>query len=275
MKNFQEILENRHDYARGWKERAGGKVMGYFEPYFPEELAYAAGILPVRILGKHAADDVTDRQMYGNCYPTRDMLRQFINGDYAYVDGLTNVEGCQWMYNAFQTAMNRDPELWGHYLFLPDYTDGRTSKTVTRSEFDVFKSRLEEWTGKEITDNDIDEAIDIYNENRKLLRQLYELRRADRPVIQGSEAMEIVMACQIMDKAEANVLLKELLSVIETREPLPDGVRIMLIGSDTHDTYLERMIEKAGAIVVIDEMDNGSSYFQNDVIPQKDRLTAL
>jgi benzoyl-CoA reductase subunit C len=33
---------DRHDYAKEWKERTGGKVLGYFQVYFPEELAHAA-----------------------------------------------------------------------------------------------------------------------------------------------------------------------------------------------------------------------------------------
>ena len=33
---------NRHEYAKEWKERTGGKVLGYFQVYFPEELAHAA-----------------------------------------------------------------------------------------------------------------------------------------------------------------------------------------------------------------------------------------
>ena len=35
---------NRHEYAKEWKERTGGKVLGYFQVYFPEELAHAAGM---------------------------------------------------------------------------------------------------------------------------------------------------------------------------------------------------------------------------------------
>ncbi|HKK07884.1 MAG TPA: 2-hydroxyacyl-CoA dehydratase family protein, partial [Gemmatimonadota bacterium] len=36
--------------VRRWKE-AGGKVLGHFQVYFPEELAHAAGLLPVKVRG--------------------------------------------------------------------------------------------------------------------------------------------------------------------------------------------------------------------------------
>ena len=275
MEKFTKILDDKRKYAEDWKKRTGGKILGYFDPYMPEELVYAAGVLPIRILAEQGEDDVTDKQMYGNCYCTRSMLRQFINGEYDYVDGLVHVETCQWLWNAFQTIVNNQPEMFNHYFFMPDYTDGKTSKDVELSEMHVLKTRLEEWTGNTITDESIDNAIEIYNTNRSLLRQLYELRRADNIVITGSETMKIMLAGQIMDKAEMNEMLKDFLVEVEEREPLADGLRIMLIGSETYDAKLEEAIEALGAHVVIDEFDNGSSYIWNQVIPQKDRLLAL
>ena len=36
--------------VRRWRE-AGGKVLGHFQVYFPEEIAHAAGLLPVKVHG--------------------------------------------------------------------------------------------------------------------------------------------------------------------------------------------------------------------------------
>jgi Benzoyl-CoA reductase/2-hydroxyglutaryl-CoA dehydratase subunit, BcrC/BadD/HgdB len=275
MKTFYDIIENRHEYAIDWKARKKGKVLGYYDTYFPEEVVYAAGILPVRILAKHEEDDSTDRLMYGNCYATRDMLNQFIRGDYDYIDGIVGVESCQWLYNAFDTTTIAAPGLWNYYMFVPDYPEARSSKDTLRSELAVFKKRVEEWCGSEITDETLDHAIEVYNKNRALLRRIYNLRKFDRSVILGSETMEIVLACQVMDKEEANEMLEVLLQELEEREPNEDCVRLMLIGSETFDAELEKLVESAGANIVVDELDNGMNYIWNDVIVQKDRLMAI
>jgi benzoyl-CoA reductase subunit C len=276
LERFQEVLKDRHEYARAWKKRTGGKVLGYYEPYMPEEIVYAAGILPVRLLSQHEPDDVTDQQMYGNCACSRDILNQFIRGRYDYIDGLINAEGCQWMLNAFQTTLNNKPDLFNHYVFVPDYVDGRTSKDVMHSELKVFKKALEKWMGKPITDSDLDRAIEVYNTNRRLMHQVYELRRADNPVILGSEAMGMVLVSQIMDKEEMNTLLRDAIAKLAKRQPRRyTGVRLMLIGSPTSDTALERLVESLGANIVIDELCTGSCYFWNEVIAQSDRLMAI
>jgi benzoyl-CoA reductase subunit C len=276
MERLEEILKNRHEYARAWKKRTGGKVLGYYEPYMPEELVYAAGILPVRLLACHEPDDVTDRQMYANCACSRDILNQFVKGRYDYIDGLINAEGCQWLLNSFQTTLNIRPTLFNHYIFVPDYVDGRTSKDVMHSELKVFQKALEKWTGQPVNDHALDHAIEVYNLNRRLMRQVYELRRADDPVILGSEAMEMVLASQVMDKEEMNVILQDAIAKLALRKPLiSNGVRLMLVGSETSDAALEKLVETLGANIVIDELCTGSCYFWNEVVPQADRLMAI
>jgi len=56
LERCHEVVTGRHAYAQQWKERTGGKVVGYFCTYVPEERLLAAGILPVRVL---ARDDRT------------------------------------------------------------------------------------------------------------------------------------------------------------------------------------------------------------------------
>ena len=273
--DFKAIVDNRHEYAKSWKAKTGGKVLGWYEPYFPEEVAYAAGVLPVRIMAKPYPDDVSDKWIYASCYPVRNMVNQFLKRHYEYIDGLVNVEGCQWMYNAWEVAVNNNPELWNHYLFFPDYTDAPTSKSVLRSELDLFKGLMEKWTGKSITNEDLDRAIEVYNENRLLMKQICQMRRMDRPVINGAEMMNIVLASQVMDKAEINELLRSFIQELETREPGQDRIRLMLIGSETWDTALEEMVESMGGDIVIDELDNGTGYYWNNIIPNRDRLMSI
>lgn len=129
--DFRTMVADRHTYAAAWKARTGGKVLGYFEPYFPEEIAYAAGILPVRILAEHTPDTVSDKWVYGSCYPAKDMINQFLSGGMEYLDGLVNVEGCQWIFNAYEVIANNRPDLFTHYLFLPDYTDSPPPSTCS------------------------------------------------------------------------------------------------------------------------------------------------
>jgi benzoyl-CoA reductase subunit C len=98
----------------------------------------------------------------------------------------------------------------------------------------------------------------------------------DNPVVTGTEAMEMVLTSQIMDKEEHNKLLKEAIRELRQRKNVKNnGIRVMLVGSPTSDAELEKLIESLGAVVVVDEFCTGAGYFWNEVVPLDDRLMAV
>ena len=273
--DFKALVANRHEYAKAWKAKTGGKVVGWYEPYFPEEVAIAAGVLPVRILARHVPDDISTKWIYGCCYPVRDVVNQFFKGIYDYMDGVVFTEGCQWMYNAYEVTAINEFTPFEYYLFMPDHLTATTSKHVLRSELNAFKDRMEKLSGNKVSDADLDRAIEICNKNRLLMKQISEMRRYERPLIHGAEMMHIVLASQLMEKAEMNEILEKFIPELEARTPGKDRIRLILIGSETWDAELEELVEELGGDVVIDELDNGSNYYWNNIIPQKDRLMAI
>ncbi len=81
IESFQKVVADRHQYAKDWKQRTGGKVIGGLCTYVPEEIIYAAGMLPVRILGSHETHDMTDAYISSIYCPfCRDALAQGLLG---------------------------------------------------------------------------------------------------------------------------------------------------------------------------------------------------
>ncbi len=274
---LRECEQNRHDYARSWQERTGGKVMGYFCTYVPEELLYAAGVLPVRILGSHEPQDVTEPHIFGMFCPfCRDCLAQGLKGRYDYLDGLMISQSCLHIRQAYTSWVKHRPVEFDYYLCMPHKVQSPRAVPYLTGELEVFREKVEEWTGTKITDEKLDSAIEIYNENRRLLHQIYELRKGDHPPLTGEEAMEMTMAGQMMDKAEHNEELKRLLAELPGRElNHENGVRLMLIGSEDDDIAFLRMCESCEATIVTDDHCTGTRYFWNEVVPQENRLEAI
>ena len=276
MERFQKLLEDPHKHAIEWKQKTGGKVIGYFSHYFPEEIAYAAGILPVSILSEPDIEGISQRYLYNAFCPyTLGVLAQGLKGEYDYLDGIVHVESCMPIRGAVANWWDLLDVSFKHYIAMPSQLDEPSAKDLMYSELRAFKRYVEDWTGKEITDESLDHAIDVYNTNRTLMRQVYELRRLDNPLVSGSEAMAMVLSSQVMDKEEHNKLLRDAIDRLETRQEGFSGPRLMLLGSEITDTGMVDLIESLGATVVIDRVCNGSNYFWNTVIPQKDRILAL
>jgi len=276
MERFQKLLEDPHKYAKEWKAKTGGKVLGYFGDYFPEEVVYAAGVLPVRILSKPDVDGISQRYVYGSFCPyTRGVLAQGLKGNYDYLDGIGHGEDCMPLRGAVANWYDLLSTPYRHYVAVPSQMDSPTAKVLLYEELKALKKDLEKWTGKTITDDALDHAIDVYNTSRTLMRQVYQMRRAENPRVSGTEAFAMVLSSQIMDKEEHNKLLKDAISKAYQRKETFNGPRLMLLGSEIGDTSLVSLIESTGANIVIDRISGGSNYIWNNVIPDEDRLLAI
>ena len=66
VSEFYESYRNRHQLAEGWKLR-GRKLVGYFCSLTPEELIYAAGLIPVRIRGTVENISLADAHLPSFC----------------------------------------------------------------------------------------------------------------------------------------------------------------------------------------------------------------
>ncbi len=264
---FRDWRLNRADYARRWKQRTGGKVVGYFCTYAPEELMYAAGILPVRILGSHEVQDVTEPHIFGMFCPfCRDCLAQGLKGRYDYLDGIMIAQSCLHIRQAFTSWQKHVPLDYSYYLPMPHHVQSPHATSFLAQELAAFRSSLEQWLGRKIADQALHDAIAVYNRNRQLLWQVYETRKAVQPPLSGEEALEMVLAAQMVDKEDHSAAREGLLARLPERPAKrATGSRLMILGSEDDDVAFIHMVESCGATFVIDDHCTGTRYFWNNV----------
>jgi len=277
MEKFKEWYQKRHEYAQEWKNKTGGKVVGYLCTYVPEEILYAAGVLPVRILGSHEPQDVTEPHIFGMYCPfCRDCLAQGLKGRYDYLDGIMIAQSCLHIRQTFTSWKLHIPIDFSYYLPMPNNVQSKRAFPYLTGELRVLKEALEKWTGKAITDEDLNKGIEIMNKSRKLTRDLYELRKQPNPALTGLEAMYAVVASQMVDKKDYNETLQGILEKLPQRPVEKDSkVRLMILGSEDDDTKFLQMVESLGAIFVVDDHCTGSRYFWNEVTPNQNPLEAI
>jgi benzoyl-CoA reductase subunit C len=263
---FREWYEKRHEYARRWQaEHEDGKVLGYFCTYVPEELFYAAGVLPVRVLGSHEPQDVTEPHIFGMFCPVcRDCLAQGLKGRYEYLDGIALAQCCLHMRQAFTSWRLHIPTEYNYYLYFPAKVQTPRAQPYLVEELKMLKKSIEQWTRREVSAEKLRQAIAVYNRNRELLHKVYEYRKREPPLLTGTEAMLLVASSQLVDKADHNRALEALLAVLETREASEDAKdRLMILGSENDDLRFLELVESLGAVFVIEDHCTGSRYFWN------------
>jgi benzoyl-CoA reductase subunit C len=178
-----------------------------------KEILYAADVLPVRILGSHEPQDVTEPHIFGMFCPfCRDCLAQGLQGRYDYLDGVMIAQSCLHIRQAYTSWKMHIPVDFSYYLPMPNNVQSKRALPYLTGELKTFKEAVEKWTGKKITDEDLNKGIEAMNTSRQLTRDLYELRKQDNPPLSGLEAMYAVVASQMVDKRDYNAALQEIMT---------------------------------------------------------------
>ena len=276
---FKEWYDERHEYARSWKEQTGGKVIGCFCSYVPEEILVAGGALPVRILGSHEPQNVTEPYIFGMFCPfCRDVLAQGLKGRYDYLDGITISQSCIHLRQSFIAWREHvEPKVpFDYYIYMPNKVQSRAATPYFKSELKKYKRAIEELTGREISYDDLDRGITQVNRNRELMHQVYEFRKGEEPKLTGLEAMYMTVSSTWVDKEEHSAEIERVLEKLPDRRLDRDtGARLLIVGSENDDTAFIEMVENIGATVVVDDHCTGTRYFWNLVEPGEDRLLAI
>jgi len=256
----------------------GGKVVGYFCCYAPDEIITAAGMTPFRVRATGSkGTEMADAYLSSiNCSFCRHAFNMGLIGEYDFLEGAVWLNNCDHIRRIYDNWKRKVNTPMAHMMSLPKL-NGDKQVAWWREELEIFKKALEKQTGTTITDEKLHNAIKIHNETRRLLRELYALRKKANPPITGADTLAVVIASTAMPRAEFNKMLKELLEELKDAPGIKDyKYRLMLISSILDDPLYIKTIEEVGGLVVTDSQCFGTRSFWVDVNEKtKDPLDAL
>ena len=95
LKQFHDIAGDPIGYARNWKAETQSRIVGYFCSYAPEEIIWAAGALPYRILGAGGTISRADGHLQAySCSLVRGALDDALTGKLDFLDGTVFPHTC-------------------------------------------------------------------------------------------------------------------------------------------------------------------------------------
>ncbi|HOT46497.1 MAG TPA: 2-hydroxyacyl-CoA dehydratase family protein [Spirochaetota bacterium] len=279
---MEAAISLNNDYVREWKE-AGKKVVGYTCSYVPDELLYAAGILPYRVRGFGATEATIGDTYFGPfiCSLPKAMLQLAGEGRFDFLDGAIITPGCDSMRRldecwrkAGEDISGILPKFFFHFGVPHKYADYTVKWFI--EEILRLKADVERHFGVSVSDDRLREAIRLFNKSRDLLERFDGFRTAGNPAIAGTEALAVILAGTTMSRDIYVKLLEELLETLEqSRGTLKDRTRLMLVGSASDDVNLVRLIEGERAVVVADNLCFGSRFHADRVDETGDPIEAL
>ncbi len=272
----RELVEDpEYPTVRRWRE-AGGKVVGHFQVYFPEEIAHAAGLLPVKICGAQV-EGMEAESKFGSylCSIVKTSL------ELALTKKITME---MFVTHPICDAARNLAAIWGRnfpykcqILYLPQNPNSRHSKNYLRDEYARLQGDIEAIAGRRISNDDLRRSLAIYNESRALLRELYAIKRETPWLIAGDEAFVLLALAGFLPREEYNQLLRAVLPLIKARSAKKqDKMRIVFEGGFCELPPVDLLQTIAQSCYVVDDdLLIGLRYILSDVALHGDPLYNL
>jgi len=261
--------------VRRWRE-AGGKVLGHFQVYFPEEIAHAAGMLPFKVRGAQIEARQAEAR-FGSylCSILKTSLELALS---------KRVELDMFVTHPICDAARNLAAVWGRnfaypcqILYLPQNANSAHAAQYLRHEYDRLKRDVEKVTGVVVSDDALRHSIGVYNLNRRLLRRLYAIKRDTPWKLSADEAYVLMAVGGMVPREEHNDLLQSALPQIEAREAKPqDRIRVVFEGGFCEQPPLDLLRTIAQfCYVVDDDLMIGLRWILEDVATNGDPLFNL
>jgi benzoyl-CoA reductase subunit C len=262
----RELLEDMEfPTVTRWRQ-TGGKVVGHFQVYFPEEIVHAAGMLPLKIRGAPLeANQATSRFGSYLCSILKTSL-ELVLSDRIELDMFVTHPICD--------AARNLGAIWGRnfnypcqILYLPQNANSGYAAHYLRDEYNRLKQEIEAIAGRSISEEDLRNSIAVFNENRAWLRQLYAIKRETPWLISADEAYVLMAVGGVIPREEHNALLQYALPLIKGRDAKQqDKIRIVFEGGFCEQPPLDfiRMMGRS-CYVVDDDLMIGLRWILDDV----------
>jgi benzoyl-CoA reductase subunit C len=282
-KPLEEILSNCRDLVedaeyptvRRWREN-GGKVVGHFQVYFPEEIVHAAGLLPVKVCGAQV-EGMEAESHFGSylCSIIKTSLELALT---------KKIELDMFVTHPICDAARNLAAIWGRnfpykcqILYLPQNPNSRYSINYLRDEYERLKGDIETIAGRRITGDELRNSLAVYNEGRRLVRELYAIKNETPWLLAADEAFVLIALAGFLPREEYNDFLRTILPLIKSRPvKKQDKMRVVFEGGFCELPPVDLLQTIAQSCYVVgDDLLIGLRYILEDVPLDGDPLFNL
>jgi len=263
------------DTVQRWRQD-GGKVVGHFQVYFPEEIIHAAGMLPFKVRGAPTEPNRADSHFGSYLCSILKTSLELALSDVVEMEMFISHPICDAARN-LAAIWGRNVDYPCQILYLPQNPNSSGSVDYLRHEYDRMRRVTEEVAGRDISDDDLRNSIAVFNENRRLMRELYDIKRETPWLIAAEDAYALVSLAGMMPRDEHNELLATLLPLIRERTTKQeDRIRVVFEGGFCEQPPFDliRMLGRT-VYVVDDDFHIGMRWITDDVPIEGDPLRNL
>ena len=283
VSRYREPLENSPlGIVQDWKHtHPNGKIVGCYPVYTPVELIHAAGMLPAGVIGAGNRLEIAhadSRFQSFVCSIVKSTLELGLTDKLKCLDGIVFHSICDPARNLGSVFKRNFADLMVEYIHFPQNMTSPHTLDYLIAEYKRLSASYEALSGKKITDDALRTSIALYNRQRRLLRELYAIRRETPQNLSTVECYVLMRIGTLLPPEEHIAILDEAIPQLRQRNEKPkDRIRVVLEGSFCEQPPIELLegLEAAGCYILDDDFVIGWRWFTEDIATEGDPLRNL
>ena len=163
------------------------------------------------------------------------------------------------------------------YMDLPQNFLPQVGGVFYQDEMKHVLHYIKELNGVEVTTEKLNQSIELYNKNRQLISEIYDVRQQYPWRLSMKDWYHILRAGTVIPVEEHNEILEQVADYIHQEIGTPqDKIKVVLSGAfcEQPSIGLIRSIEDAGCYIVDDDLQLGSRMIMGDINSKTDNPLA-
>lgn len=278
IQEFKNVAEHPRRQMDAYKA-SGMKVIGCMPYYVPEELVFAAGMVPMGMWGTNKKTISRAKEYCASFYCTIAQLdlEMLLDGTLEHLDGVITPTMCDTLRPMSQNIKvaigDKIPAI---FLAHPQRRTDEAGKEFCLHQYSCVKAELEKIAGHEITNEALSSAIRVYNKSRAARRRFVTLAGQHPEAVSAVNRSAVLKASWFMLKDAYTEKLEKLNDALES---LPasqwKGVKVMTSGIICDNPDLLKIFDDNHMAIVADDVAHESRSFATDVPEDGDPMKAL
>ncbi|MHA1130564.1 MAG: 2-hydroxyacyl-CoA dehydratase subunit D, partial [Candidatus Helarchaeota archaeon] len=234
------------------------------------ELIHALDLLPFRIRGTTCTNTILADSILSrfNCSFVKATLNLALEEKYNFLDGLVTPNSCDHTRRMIDVWKMKEviSKDFPHFFLSIPHIITEEGLAWIKTELKNFKEALEKTFEKKLDEEKLKSTIHVFNDNKRILKEIYQLRIAKEPKITGSEFARLMISNTSVPKEICNSELQKIIAILKERDGLKDfRARLMLVGSYVDNPDFFKIFEDVGGLVVTDALCSSVRAFWDQI----------
>ncbi len=283
MSKIKEILKTLDQAARDpWTEigraKSQGETVVGCVPYFvPLEIIHAAGARPIELWGgKSSTGSASSYYPAFYCSLLFSLIERALDGSYNDLDAVVIPTTCDGLRNLEENWKSAKPNDYIIDFVQPAVRTTSESHRYQIAQLNRIAGKLEALIGDSISERALRKSIEIYNQQRRVMRDFSQLASLHTDVITPTVRQAVFASARVLSVEKHIELVNQLNAELSTLpESCTNKYKVVLTGIMVDSKPLLCELEKNDIAVVGDLTISESVRYQNDLPLKLDPYDSL